>query len=137
MKIGDLAKKANVSVDTLRYYEKIGLLSGVQRTRSGYRSYSQHNVEQVKFIRNAQHSGFSLDEITHLLSFRNAPVEAKPKVRKLAEEKVLDLSTRIDALVLLRDELNALIDQCAKSDAYCPIIDNFNDKGGDGFGKEV
>ncbi len=137
MKIGDLAKQANVSVDTLRYYEKISLLSGVQRTRSGYRSYSQQNVEQVKFIRNAQHSGFSLDEITHLLGFRSAPVAAKPKVRKLAEEKVLELTMRIDDLVLLRDELTTLIDQCAKSDACCPIIENFNDKEGNGFGNEV
>lgn len=137
MKIGDLARQANVSVDTLRYYEKIGLLSGVQRTRSGYRNYSQQNVEQVRFIRNAQHSGFSLDEITHLLSFRDAPVTAKPKVRELAEEKALELTARIDDLVLLRDELNTLIEQCVKTNAYCPIIDNFNDKGGDGSGNKM
>jgi len=132
MKIGDLAKKASVSVDTLRYYEKIGLLKGIQRSSSGYRNYNQQNVEQVKFIRNAQHSGFTLDEITHLLSFRCAPVEAKPQVRELAENKVAELSAHIDDLIFLRNELKALVEQCANSNSFCPIINNFNNRDGEG-----
>lgn len=129
MKIGDLAKKSNVTVDTLRYYEKIGLLNGVKRSSSGYRSYDQSNVEQVRFIRNAQHSGFSLDEISQLLSLRTAPTDAKPKVRELAEIKVSELTARIEGLLALRDELRELIDQCVGSgESDCPIIDRFNAK---------
>ncbi|MBU3069210.1 MAG: heavy metal-responsive transcriptional regulator [Candidatus Thiodiazotropha taylori] len=127
MKIGDLAKKADVTVDTLRYYEKIGLLNGVKRSSSGYRSYDQNNVEQVRFIRNAQHSGFSLDEIAQLLKFRAAPIDAKPKVRSLAEVKVSELSERIEGLIALRDEMKELIEQCVRSgESECPIIDSFN-----------
>jgi DNA-binding transcriptional MerR regulator len=127
VKIGDLAKKTEVSVDTLRYYEKIGLITDVERSESGYRQYGQHNIEQVYFIRNAQHSGFSLEEISQLLLFRVAPLEAKSKVRDLAAEKVQALSTRIDSLIALRDELSSLVNQCESSKSHCPIIDSFNE----------
>lgn len=128
MKIGALAKKIQVSVDTLRYYEKIGLLTGVVRRESGYRDYGQHNIDQVLFIRNAQKSGFSLNEISHLLEFRGAPVAAKPKTRLLAAKKVDELSQKIDELIALRDELQSLVKQCAQEDSHCPIIDRFSDK---------
>ncbi len=128
MKIGDLAKATQVSVDTLRYYEKIGLLTDVKRNQSGYRYYTSSNVEQVRFIRNAQHSGFSLDEIAQLIAFRVAPVSAKPKVRELAERKASDLSERIQNLVALRDELLDLVNLCSESESYCPILDSFNDR---------
>lgn len=128
MKIGDLAKKANVSVDTLRYYEKMGLLTGVKRSDGGYRQYTASNVEQVRFIRNAQHSNFSLEEISLLLSFRDAPTDEKSKIRALAGAKVQVLSERIDDLVSLRNELQLLVKKCADSgDAHCPIIDSFSD----------
>lgn len=137
MKIGDLAKKADVTVDTLRYYEKIGLLNGVKRSSSGYRSYDQSNVEQVRFIRNAQHSGFSLDEIAQLLKFRAAPINAKPKVRGLAEIKVSELTARINDLIALRDEMKGLIQQCVRSgESDCPIIDSFNAEGKSGNAPE-
>ena len=127
MKIGDLAKKTKLGVDTLRYYEKIGLLTDVERNESGYRNYKNHNVEQVRFIRNAQHSGFSLEEIRHLLEFRQAPVVAKAHVRKLAQDKANELTERIESLTGLRDELLELVGQCEVEDSHCPIIDKFSD----------
>ena len=77
---------------------------------------------------NAQHSNFSLEEISLLLSFRDAPTDEKSKIRALAGAKVQVLSERIDDLVSLRNELQLLVKKCADSgDAHCPIIDSFSD----------
>jgi MerR family copper efflux transcriptional regulator len=128
MRIGELAKTSNVSVDTLRYYEKIGLMKSVERTSSGYRIYDYDDVERLKFIKNAQQTGFSLEQIEHLLSFRASPVKAKPEIREVAKQKVTELSTHINELTKLRNELQELIKECEQDKGDCPIIKSFNEK---------
>ncbi|MEE8057581.1 MAG: heavy metal-responsive transcriptional regulator [Pseudomonadales bacterium] len=128
-KIGEVAKQLSISVDTLRYYEKIQLMPRVQRNGSGVRFYSDRDLSCVRFIKRAQKMGFSLDEITQLLIFRENPQQAKPKVRKLAQEKLQDIDAHLAELVTLRDELQLLTSLCGASDDGCPILDSMEGLG--------
>ncbi len=124
-KIGEVAQLLNISIDTLRYYEKIKLLGSIQRTDSGIRLYSKGDLSRIQFIKQAQKMGFSLEEISQLLSFRDSPETVKPQIRQLAQEKLSTIESHIDELVLLRDELRELIEQCQKSTGDCPILEKF------------
>jgi len=124
-KIGEVAKLLNISIDTLRYYEKIKLLNPVKRTGSGIRVYADSDLARIKFVQQAQKMSFSLDEIRQLLSFRDSPEMPKPQVRHLVLEKLSAIETRINELILLRDELQKLTTQCIKSTGSCPILKNF------------
>lgn len=115
-----------LSVDTLRYYEKIKLLTGVKRTSSGQREYSEDNIQAVLFIRRAQKMGFSLDDISSLLSFRQKPRQSKPQIRQLAYEKLAEIDAQLLELMALRDELGSLTEACESIEGSCPILDNFN-----------
>jgi DNA-binding transcriptional MerR regulator len=80
-RIGELAKWTHVPVDTIRYYEKLGLLAPAVRTRSGYRSFGPASAERLRFIRHAQGLGFTLEEIGELLELRLEPGGSCPEVR--------------------------------------------------------
>ena len=127
IQIGDVTKRLNISADTLRYYEKIHLLLPISRSASGLRNYSEKDISRLKFIKRAQRMGFSLEEIGHLLDFREAPQEAKPDVRQLAGEKLADIKEHLRELKTLRDELTLLINLCATSEDGCPIIEGLED----------
>lgn len=122
LKIGQVAKAEGVSVDTLRYYEKRQLMPGVQRDQSGIRFYTEKNLSRLRFIKRAQKMGFSLDEIVQLLSFRDAPHEAKPQARSLATHKLLQIEEHLLELGRLRDELAELTRLCGESADQCPIL---------------
>jgi len=124
-KIGEVANLLNISIDTLRYYEKIKLLKPIKRTDSGIRLYSDNDLARIKFVQQAQKMSFSLDEIRQLLSFRDSPEMPKPKVRHLVLEKLSAIETHINELILLRDELQDLTTQCKQSTGSCPILKNF------------
>ena len=100
--IGDVTRQLNISADALRYYEKIHLLLPVSRDTSGLRNYSEKDISRLKFIRRAQRMGFSLEDIGHLLNFREAPQEAKPEVRRLAGEKLAYVEEQLRELKFLR-----------------------------------
>ncbi len=125
-KIGEVAKLLNISIDTLRYYEKISLLNTIERTANGVRLYSDNDLSRIQFIQHAQKMGFSLDEIGQLLCFRDAPEIAKPHMRQLALEKLSAIESHINELTVLRDELQQLIEQCQKSTGDCPILAKFD-----------
>ena len=125
--IGDVTRRLNISADTLRYYEKIHLLRPISRVPSGLRNYSEKDISRLKFIRRAQRMGFSLEDIGHLLDFREAPQEAKPEVRRLAGEKLANVKEHLRELKSLRDELTLLINLCATSEDGCPIIEGLAD----------
>ncbi len=127
IQIGDVTKRLNISADTLRYYEKIHLLPPISRSASGLRNYSEKDISRLKFIKRAQRMGFSLEEIGHLLDFREAPQEAKPDVRQLAGEKLANIKEHLRELKTLRDELTLLINLCATSEDGCPIIEGLED----------
>jgi DNA-binding transcriptional MerR regulator len=122
-KIGEVTKTLGIPADTLRYYEKIGLLPPVHR-HSGIRFYSPKDLSRLRFIKRAQKMGFSLDEIAQLLSFRENPQQARPQVRQLAHTKLSDVRHRVAELTHLQDELTLLLNLCGSSPEGCPILDS-------------
>jgi MerR family copper efflux transcriptional regulator len=120
--IGTLAKRAGVSIDTVRYYEKSGLLSPESRLASGYRRYSDEQVSRLRFIRRAQELGFALKDIRELLGISKQRDVAK--VKRAAEKKLADVEARLVALTRMRDGLATLVATCPGHGraADCPIL---------------
>ncbi len=131
-RIGDITKKIGLSADTLRYYEKIGLLKNIPRNESGIRVYADKHLSQLKFIQRAQKMNFTLAEISDLLLMREDPQHARAEVRQLSHTKLAEVELRLKDLTTLRDELSLLINLCTGSESGCPIIDNIN--GNETFG---
>lgn len=120
--IGTLAKRAGVRVDTVRYYERTGLLSPKSRLASGYRRYGEFELARLRFIRRAQTLGFTLKEVRELLVLSNRSDVAR--VKRAAQEKAADVERRIAALSRMRKGLLNLITACPGHGraAQCPIL---------------
>jgi len=129
MLIGQIAAKAGVNIQTLRYYERRGLLPRVRRSASGYRKYEDGTIPLVRFIKRAQELGFSLREIGELIELRETRSRSQLKVRRLAEEKIGEIDRRINELTAIRTDLVGLVEKCkavgAKQD--CVIIAAMDD----------
>ncbi len=123
--IGQLAKAAGVGVETLRFYERKGLLPPPPRTRSGYRRYPADAVARVRFIRRAKELGFSLAEIRELLAMRIDPGRSCADVRAIARAKIADVEAKIADLTRMRAVLRRLARACPGKGpvAACPIVD--------------
>lgn len=121
-RIGEVIRALDISADTLRYYEKIGLLPAVHRN-NGIRFYGPKDLSRIHFIKRAQKIGFSLEEISQLLNFRENPQKAQPQVRQLANEKLVDVRHRLAEITRLQDELTLLLNLCGASPDGCPILD--------------
>jgi MerR family mercuric resistance operon transcriptional regulator len=111
--IGELARQANVHVETLRYYERRGLIPRPLRTVANYRVYSSENLRRVKFIKQAQGLGFSLKEIKKLLALRATPRARCADVRRYAAHKIEDIDGKIRSLARMRKTLEKLIAECS------------------------
>jgi Cu(I)-responsive transcriptional regulator len=122
MGIGTLAKRAGVGIDTVRYYERSGLLAPRTRLASGYRRYGALELSRLRFIRRAQALGFSLKEVRDLLALSAQRDVAR--VKRRAQTKLADVNERIAALERVRDGLATLIDACPGHGraADCPIL---------------
>ena len=122
MGIGKLAVRAGVSIDTVRYYEKSGLLSPQERLASGYRRYGDLQVSRLRFIRRAQGLGFSLKDIRDLLGLSQQ--RDVQRVKRAAERKLADVEQRLASLTRVRDGLAALVATCPGHGraADCPIL---------------
>ena len=120
--IGTLAKRAGVSIDTVRYYERSGLLAPQTRLPSGYRRYGDPQVARLRFIRRAQELGFSLRDVSELLGLSGLRDVAR--VKRSAERKLAEVDKRIAALQRVRNALSELIAQCPGHGraAACPIL---------------
>ncbi|MGD2134705.1 MAG: heavy metal-responsive transcriptional regulator [Gemmatimonadales bacterium] len=112
MRIGTLAERGSVTVQTVRYYEHRGLLPKPQRTSSGYRDYGQGEVRRLRFIRNAKDLGFTLSEIKELLDLRVAPGTAAEDVRLRALEKIEATKAKIHELQRIQAGLERLVSAC-------------------------
>lgn len=123
MTIGLLARRVDVTARTLRYYERIGLLTPTTRSAAGYRLYGERDAERVAFIRRAQAFGLSLDEIARILAVRDAGSAPCQHVQALAETRVRALDARIAELLILRDELASLADSAARVATTCAASD--------------
>lgn len=106
---GELARSAGVSPDTLRHYERLGILKEPPRTNAGYRLYSADALSRVLLIRNALAVGFTLDELTSILRVRDSGGAPCRHVAELAHEKVSQLDKQIDQLIQLRDSLKMTV----------------------------
>jgi len=120
--IGQLAKRGGVGIDTVRYYERNGLLEPRGRLASGYRRYGELEVARLRFIRRAQALGFTLKEVKELLAL--SAQRDVGRVKRSAQAKLRDVQTRIADLVRVRDGLATLIDACPGHGraADCPIL---------------
>ena len=120
--IGALAKQAGVGIDTVRYYERAGLLAPRSRLSSGYRRYSELELARLRFIRRAQALGFTLKEVRELLSLSAQRDVAR--VKRTAQAKLTDVERRMAELEKVRAGLAELIDACPGHGraADCPIL---------------
>lgn len=124
MKIGDLAKRAGVGIDTVRYYEREGLLPQAQRRSSGYRMYDEDDIQRLRFIRRAKALGFTLPEVRDLLALSSRKGDDMAAMKAAARQKLVDVDAKIAELTRIRDGLGALIDACPGQGALarCPIL---------------
>lgn len=121
--IGKLAKAAGVNIETVRYYQRLGLLDEPEKPQTGYRRYSQQQAKRLHFIKRAQGLGFTLSEVVGLLKLDGACLCAD--TRALASRKLAVIEQRMADLAAIRAALTALIQQCDAGDGRgnCPIID--------------
>lgn len=120
--IGALAKAAGVGVETVRYYQRRGLLAEPQQTRGAYRVYGEHELARLRAVRRAQQLGFSLEEIDGLLALNEDTDRAR--ARALAQSKIELLDARIRQMQEMRNALTELVGCCQRTDAPapCPIL---------------
>ena len=124
LKIGEVASRSGVNLQTIRYYEREQLLPAPPRLASGYRMFPADAVHRVLFIKRAQELGFSLAEIRELLSIQIDPRKECSDVKRLAREKILDLDARIRTLEAMREILAGLTRSCPGNgpSSHCPIL---------------
>ena len=123
--IGQVAKLSSVGVETVRFYERKGLITEPPRKESGYRQYPQDAIRRIQFIRSAKELGFSLKEISELLSLRVEPGASCADVRKKAVDKISDVKMKIGKLKKIKIALTALASICngRGPTSECPILD--------------
>lgn len=124
--IGQVARAANIGVETLRYYEREGLLPPPARSSNGYRRYPLDSVRRLGFIRHAKSLGFSLADIAELLNLYTDPAADSGAVKQLAQTRLADIDAKIAALQQMRAALAEVTHQCAGEATMrseCPILD--------------
>ena len=127
MRIGEVSKRANVGIETIRFYEREGLLSEPVRKPSGFRQYDESVIARLQFIRRAKELGFTLGEIRELLGLWF--VKAKcAHVRQRAKEKMKDVEAKIAALQQMKRSLRKLIRTCETRDSMeaCPLLEGLD-----------
>ena len=129
--IGALAKEADVNLQTIRYYEREGLLPEPPRRPSGYRMFSNEDVQRVRFIKSAQELGFSLKEIKELLALRVDANTSCAEVRERAKAKIADVEDKLRTLQAMKQALIRLTATCTGQGpvADCPILESIDLEG--------
>jgi MerR family mercuric resistance operon transcriptional regulator len=124
--IGRLARAVGVNLETVRYYERRGLLPKPPRSGSGYRLFPAEAKRRLRFIRRAQELGFSLGEIRELLSLRVAPTAKNADVRRRAQAKITDIEAKIRSLQSMKKALRELTQTCSGCGPVrdCPILES-------------
>jgi MerR family transcriptional regulator, copper efflux regulator len=124
MKIGELAQRVGVGIDTVRYYERQGLLPAPTRLASGYRNYARADVARLRFVRRAKALGFTLVEIRELLALSGRREDDMGGLKEAATAKLTDVETKLAELTRIRDGLRVLVASCPGHGALeqCPIL---------------
>jgi len=123
LSIGKLGEKTGVNVETIRYYEKIGLLPEPDRTAAGYRQYGDSHLRRLHFIRKGRDLGFSIEAIRELLRLAVHPEYPCQDADRLAAEHLAEVQRKIAELERLREALSGMVNCCAHTVAECRIID--------------
>ncbi|BCJ90602.1 MerR family transcriptional regulator [Terrihabitans soli] len=122
--IGELAKVASTKVETIRYYEKIGLMPQADRTSGNHRSYSRGHRDRLAFIRHARELGFALEDIRALLDFSDRPEASCAEADAIAKRHLSDVRSKISRLQALEQELSRMVEQCSCNVvADCRVIE--------------
>ena len=123
--IGRVARQASVGVETVRFYERQGLIDSPPRRSSGYRIYPTEAIARIRFIRRAKELGFSLREIGELMELRLDPSSRCGDVKRRAEQKVPDIEEKIRTLQRMKKSLHHLISACdeQRPTSECPILE--------------
>lgn len=124
MKIGELAQRTGVAIDTVRYYERQGLLPQPERQPSGYRNYRNDDVTRLRFVRRAKALGFTLEEIRELLALSGRREDDMGGLKAAAEHKLAVVEAKLAELTRIRDGLRTLVQACPGHGALdaCPIL---------------
>lgn len=130
--IGQVAKQSGVGIETIRFYEREGVIPKPSRTASGYRQYGGDIVKRLHFIRRAQELGFSLKEIAQLIALRVTPKSNCSEVKKRALAKLEDINRKIADLQRMQEMLNEVTAACVASRPIedCPILNSFDHERG-------
>lgn len=130
IKIGKLAKLTESTVETIRYYEKEGLLPQPARSEGNYRLYSEEHIERLRFIRHCRTLDMTLDEVRTLLQFRDAPHEDCGDVNALLDEHIQAVETRMEEMMQLKQHLVTLRQKCDRPapTASCGILQALGDQ---------
>ena len=130
VQIGKAAKQAGVSVDAIRFYQKLGLTKSERRSTGGYRLFDEEQIRDLKFLRHAQELGFSLTEVKELLALRQKE-HACPEVQAMLQDKLADVREKIKSLARLQEELRGALRNCnrelrlkpeTKHENCCPLL---------------
>lgn len=132
MRTSELAGKVGMNSETLRYYERRGLLEEPPRTSGGYRDYPSTAIDVLRFVKRAQELGFTLDEIEELLHLDAGGPDGCDVARELAQARRADLEARIADLQRMRDSLGELVETCERprADRSCPLLEAIEGKHG-------
>ena len=129
MRTGELAKRTGTDVETIRYYEKSGLLGEPARNASGYREYSEAHLERLQFIRHCRSLQMSLADVRVLLDLKSNPTAGCQDVNALVDHHIERIRTQMEALRTLEMQLSILRDQCGEPHSVqdCAIIQNLSE----------
>ena len=131
MRIGKIAKQVGITVETIRFYEKQGLIESPGRNESGYRDYTKDVVQHLSFIKKTKELGFSLKEIRELILLQSTPNSTCSEVKEQAEAKIIDVKRKIEDLKRIKNVLTKLVSACPGQGplSRCPIIGSVNIEG--------
>ncbi len=127
MRIGRAAELAGVAIDTIRYYERLGLLPKAPRTSSGYRIYAPEAVQRLRFIKRAQAFGFSLAEIKEILNLNSSSRSSCARVLQMIDRKLEQLESKMAEMKKLKKELSTYRSACRRAlrtGSACPVIED-------------
>jgi len=130
LSIGALSKATGTKVETIRWYERVGMLPAPARTASNYRAYGAAHLERLSFIRRSRDLGFSLEQIRALLNLAEDREKSSGTVDSIAREHLVEVDRKIADLAALRSELERLIGECRQGTvAECRIIEALSPRG--------
>jgi DNA-binding transcriptional MerR regulator len=126
--IGDLARATNTKVETIRYYEGIGLIPAPARSAGNQRRYGKRALDRLAFIRHARELGFTLESIRDLLRLSDRPEQSCAEADRIAKARLVEVESRLKRLEALKGELNRMIEACAGgSVSQCRVIETLAD----------